>query len=1529
MSVITAQSIKGYELLDLIGEGAYGAVYRAHQPLVGRTVAIKIILPQYANQPEFIRRFENEAQLVAQLEHLHIVPLYDYWRDPEGAYLVMRLMKGGSLEVSNKEAGPWNQEDAARLVDQVASALDSAHQQGVVHRDLKPANILLDEDGNAYLSDFGIAKELGAAADITQTEAILGTPAYISPEQVQNQPVTPQTDIYSFGVLLYGLLVGKHPSPDTSTAELVIKHLQEPLPYVRESHPELPAALDGVIQRATAKNPIDRYTTALALAIDFHRALQLEVDLPEVPESELYNPYKGLRAFQESDSDDFFGRESLTGQLLAQLAAPGDGGRFLAVVGPSGSGKSSVVKAGLLPALRKGALPGSDKWFISETHPGSHPLKELQLALLSITADPDVNLGEMLKQGNNGLLNAARFALPSKDSELLLVIDQFEELFIIGEDEDERELFLESLHCAVTDPESHIRVVVTLRADFYDRPLMHPDFGRLVEERTAVVLPLSSEELEQAIQRPAERVGAVLEKGLVSEIISDVAAQPGALPLLQFALTELFERREGRMLTNQAYQTIGGVLGALGRRAEEVYSGLDLIGKDAVQQLFLRLVTLGEGAEDTRRRVLKSELDSIAFLPSRRGDWGEGNINTVIDVFGKARLLTFDHDPVTRGSTVEVAHEALLGEWRRLSSWLDNSRVDIRMQRLLGEAALEWQGINRDSGYLLRGSRLDQFEAWAATTDIAFTQVEREYLEASLEDRRLREAEEEQRLARETAMERRSRNFLRGLVAVLAVATVVAVVLTIFAFNQRGDAQNSAATAQAEALARATQQSIAESEADQRATQQAIAEGEASARATAEAIAVEQRDEVLRQVSVALAGQALEQKNLGKPELAVLLTMAALEEYPYTPQAEKTLSESVIAVSSWRLSPEGGNVGWSAVAWSPKGDRIATALYGGTLPTGSQILIQDARSGSEIRRFELDVDCSLASNVIWSPSGDRLIAIPQYCDYAPRIWDAMTGELIAILASEPDQANFSASWSPDGNSLVTGSRDGIARIWVANTGDKLREIKAHDNYITQVAWSPTGEQLATASNDDTAKIWDAATGGLLYVLSGYGDDVAGVTWSPDGKYISVASLDSNALVWDVISGESLISLAGHRDQVWDVAWSPNGKYIATDSRDGTTRIWDAGNGKQSFEFQNNLEEQLVLNSIDWSPGGDRLLMMGVEFNQIWDLTAQPPRLSGHTRGLNAAEWSPNGRYIATGSLDSTARIWDAASGELLADLEHPGVVEDIAWSPGSSQIATTSQGGYIGVWEIASGTFSQLPNSDGYIFHHLAWSPDGSRIVATSETDFVGVIWEVSTDIRTVLQQEDLRCILTTPSWSPAGDSLVTGCERREARDTPARIWDVETGEELQRLNSEDGKSLVVEWSPDGTSIAVGYSNTDIRIWDVGSDRPKSKFSAHADLIVDLNWSPNSQRIVSADYGGNIRVWDAQTGEEVLSKKTPNTINSISWSPEGEYMISATFDPMPEIYRAWQTTEALVKYAEGCCVWHELSKGERERFGLP
>jgi len=263
---------RDYEILGQIGEGGFGAVYQAYQPSIDRHVAIKVILPEYANDPEFIQRFEREAQFVARLEHPNIVPLYDYWRDQEGAFLVMRLLRGGNLSQALRE-GAWSLEQSARLLDQIATALDFAHRQGVVHRDIKPENIFFDEEGNAYLSDFGIAKALAKPSDLTMAGDIIGSLLYISPEQAQSKPVTIQSDLYSLGVVMYVVLTGQHPYRDETPASLLLKQIQQPLPALSDLRPDLPVDLDDVLQQMTAKEPADRYPNAQAYADAFRKAM--------------------------------------------------------------------------------------------------------------------------------------------------------------------------------------------------------------------------------------------------------------------------------------------------------------------------------------------------------------------------------------------------------------------------------------------------------------------------------------------------------------------------------------------------------------------------------------------------------------------------------------------------------------------------------------------------------------------------------------------------------------------------------------------------------------------------------------------------------------------------------------------------------------------------------------------------------------------------------------------------------------------------------------------------------------------------------------------------------------------------------------------------------------------------------------------------------------------------------------------------------------------------------------------------------
>ena len=774
---LEGEHLRGYRLLEQVGEGAFGVVYRAIQPQVGREVAIKAVHPELANHPDFVRRFDREAQIVARLEHPHVVPLYDYWREPDAAFLVMRFLRGGSVE-DLLEAGPLEPLRVTSIVDQIASALGAAHRQGVVHRDVKPGNVLLDEEGNAYLTDFGVALDAGSPERSTGT-MMRGTPAYLSPEQIRLEPTSPRSDAYALGIVVFEMLTGEHPFPDTSLTALLDHHVRDAIPSARSLRPQLPPAVDEVIGRATAKDPDDRFSHIEEIATALRAALEGTHVAPQ-PAGPIRNPYKGLRAFLEADALDFFGRETVVKRLLQSLVEDGHTQRFLAVVGPSGSGKSSVVRAGLVPALRRGAIPGSERWYVIDVLPGLHPFREIETALLSVAVEPPPSLMEELERDELGIVRAVNRVLPDPEAELVIVLDQLEEVFTMIEDDSERARFLASIEAAALQPDSRVRMIVTLRADFYDAPLSVPGFGDLLAARTEAITPMTPEELERAIVAPADQAGLVVEPRLLAEMIADVADRPGALPLLQYALTELAERPDGRTLTLEAYRRIGRVSGALARRAEQLFEPMKEAGRDACRQLFLRLVTLGEGTEDTRRRVRRSELLTLADAHAMDG---------VIDTFGRHRLLSFDRDPETREPTVEIAHEALLREWVRLRDWIESAREKLRLSARISAAANEWVQADRDADYLLAGIRLAQAEEATQDDSIRLTDSERGFVGASLARRNAEVAAERERHAREIRLERRARTRLRGLVAALCAGLLVAASLAAVAVNRSREAE--------------------------------------------------------------------------------------------------------------------------------------------------------------------------------------------------------------------------------------------------------------------------------------------------------------------------------------------------------------------------------------------------------------------------------------------------------------------------------------------------------------------------------------------------------------------------------------------------------------------------------------------------------------------------------------------------------------------------------------------------------------------
>lgn len=475
------------------------------------------------------------------------------------------------------------------------------------------------------------------------------------------------------------------------------------------------------------------------------------------------NPFKGLQAFSEADVATFFGRDRLISEVVRRLSG---GTSLVALIGASGTGKSSVLRAGVIPAVRKGAVGDPLQWRIATMVPGSRPFTELEAALLRSSLDGPDDLSEFSDHTEEGLLLAGLRSIPEESGRLLLVIDQFEELFTMVQSKETRDRFVRNLEVALDDPHHRICVVIALRADFYHRPLEYPSFGAKLGDGVVNTVPLLPDELEAAAEGPAAVAGVHLEPKLLARLITDVAGQSGSLPHFQYALTELFDRRQGAALTLDVYEQMGGVNGAVARRAEDVYQTLDGDKRAAAKQLFLRLVVIHEDSSWSRRRVAASEAVNIMA--------DTVDLQAVIEEFGRYRLLTFDRDHVSGSPTVEVAHEALLTEWPRLREWIEQGREDVLRHALLTSAMAEWKDSGEHDDYLLSGERLTDYDHWAEESTLQLNTEERHYLEASIEQRNREKEAEERRIARETKLDRKAKRSVIGLGVATALLSVVA-----------------------------------------------------------------------------------------------------------------------------------------------------------------------------------------------------------------------------------------------------------------------------------------------------------------------------------------------------------------------------------------------------------------------------------------------------------------------------------------------------------------------------------------------------------------------------------------------------------------------------------------------------------------------------------------------------------------------------------------------------------------------------------
>jgi WD40 repeat protein len=1467
-----------------VGAGGFGVVYRAWQPSVGREVAVKMVLPEHANQTDFIRRFEAEAELIARIEHPNIVPLYDYWRDPYGAYLVMRWLSRNLKYVLQQGMIPLP--TVATMLDQLCAALGVAHRAGIVHRDVKPENILLDENHNAYLADFGIAYVHIQSQVPDAKNVVTGSLGYMTPEQLREEPVGPETDVYSLGIVLYEMISGQKPfSNDLSITALIDKQLDDPLPMIDLPDPRLSEAINEVIQRATRKDRSERYPDTLSFAAAFRVAIApgmvSAVSLPGV------NPYKGLRAFQEADTPDFYGREMLVNSLVQRI----ENEHFLAIVGPSGSGKSSVVSAGVIPALRRGALLGSEKWFFVEMVPGTRPFENLETALLRV-ARSSYWLGE----DDQSLYRAIQLSLPTTDeTELVLFIDQFEELFTLVEDESVRLRFLRNLIQAITIPDTRLRLIITLRADFLDRPLSYPAFAPILRAASSFVLPLVPDELREAIVQPAERVGLIVDPALIDAILTDVTDQPGILPLVQYALTDLFERREGRVLTLRAYRAHGGVSGALANRAEDLYQSLEGTAQRAVRQIFLRLVTLGESSDDTRRRVERTELSAM--------NMERETIDRVLDLFGKYRLLSFDHNPATRTPTVEVAHEALLRSWGRLHDWLNQSRDDIRIQRRLMASAGEWLNAARDPSFLANGVRLEQFEAWAANTTLDMTKNEGQYLVASVAQRQAVQQEDRRRRAQEAATARLVVNFRRATIGLASVG-VLALLAIIGLANQAATARGQIAEAQSIV-------DVAQVELDNTyATLTPI-----PLTLTAVGNDVHHSQTTINQLQLAAdANRVLITR--GNVETAALLSISALN-MAYLPEADSTLRQSIEQVYTLRNLPDYASTIYGVAISS---DQHLIAAGG----ANNTVMVWAMPGGQVVRIFKGHT--STINTVAFSPDGRYLVSGSK--DETARLWDIRTGRSVRIFSRRynPDfspgheSAINTVAFSPDGRSVLTVSRDQSARLWDIASGTDYLTIAGYNSGFFGGAFSRDGKWIALSSSDKLIRIFDSATGQLKQTLTGHTGPVWSVAFSPDGSELVSGSSDTTARIWNLATGQTRLKLSGHTGDVTNVAYSPDGNSILTASYDGTAREWNTSDGEVRRYFSGHLA---AVWAIAYSADG-KTMITGSEDGtvRLWnaDPFNDPAIFARHGGTIWSVAISPDGRTIASASDDHTIRLWNASTGTLLQKINEQNNAYVVVFSPDGRELLIGSSDNTPRLWDATTGAliyaFKGKTNTDP--IYGLAFSPDG-KLFLSGANDGAARLWDIAAQKMLYTFKHDGP--VNSVAFSHDGKIVATG-----SYDHTVKLWDVQTGALLLTFKEHSDSVGSVVFSSDDKRVLSASDDTTAKLWETATGKVLQTFTGQTSAIKDAIFSPDGKAIFTASNDGTVWEWDTHTAQRLrIFAGHRNYVTSVAVSPDGKSIFTGSADMT---LRRWETNYE--DFLENACtrLVRDFTPEDRKRFNI-
>ena len=1057
-------------------------------------------------------------------------------------------------------------------------------------------------------------------------------------------------------------------------------------------------------------------------------------ELPAAPADGIV-PYRGLRVFGEEDAQFFFGRDREIQRLLEKLKSS----TFVAVLGPSGSGKSSLVRAGLVPELRAGALAEVEHWHVCVLRPGAAPLTALaaQLATLHPGKAMQTSLDELARDPRT-LHLSVELALANRPpgERVLVVVDQLEELFTLCRDVSERRQLFSTLLYATSAPGGRTVVIVTMRADFYVRCAAYPEPAQLITAQQMLVGPMDADGLRQAIEEPARRVGLELEEGLSETILADVAAEPGALPLLEHALLELWERRRGEMLTLEGYRETGGVHGALAQRAEEIFNQLSTDQQQIARRTLLCLTQPGEGTEDTRRRATRSEL-------SPTGD--NNSFDAVLDRLVAARLLTTGRDE-TGLEVVDVSHEALIRGWPRLRAWIDADRAGLLVHRRLSDAAREWVTLDREPGALYRGARLAAAREWATEHADDLSPLERDFLTAS-------QTTEQREL--ETA-ERRTRR-LRALARGLAALTLLVTAVSVWALRQRAIAQREESKAKSAALATSSVEPL----------------------------------RTRPDVSLALAFEAYRMRPRWTTRSAVVRALLAARQSGL--QGVLTTNDSTSAVA---LSPDGttlASAGWdgtvrlwnpatrtqlgrltghnervTAVAFSPDGKTLASAGWDGTarlwnLATRKQL------SG-------LTGDTGRVYAVAFSGDGKRLASGGD--DGTIRLWNAATHTPLGTLRGHTGAVTAVAS-SRDGTTLASASNDGTVRIWNTATRERLGTLGGGSGPFNAVAFSPDGKLLAYAGDGGTVRLWNAATHKQLGTLGGGSGRIFAVAFSRDGKMLASAGDDDTIRLWNAATHKRLARLTGHTGIVYGLAFTADGTTLASAGDDDTIRLWNAATRTGLSTLTGHTEGAVY--GLAFRPNSTTLASAGYDDTvRLWNAATgtQFAHLSADSDWAKAVAFSPDGKTLVSAGADGTITLWNARTRTRLRRL---GVPSDeaaaVAFSPDGKILASAGAGGTIRLWNPATRThLAPLAARTGPV-SDVAFSPDG-KTLASAGADGAVTLWDVPT--RTQLGRLTGHTkLVTAVAFSPYGKTVASA-----SYDGTIRLWNEVLWRSLDELHA-------------------------------------------------------------------------------------------------------------------------------------------------